>query len=93
MLKLNRYDARRLLAHQHFTEADLKTVFKRLGSVQFDPLNPVGRIMTWCCKLECLTTAWMTGNSSLTCRATIVGISRSVKYVVEFTVIEPERNA
>ncbi len=43
MLKLNRYDARRLLAHQHFTEADLKTVFKRLGSVQFDPLNPVGR--------------------------------------------------
>ena len=43
MLELSRQDARRLLAHHHFREADIKTVLKRLGSVQFDPLNPVGR--------------------------------------------------
>lgn len=43
MLSLSKSDARRLLAHHHFQEADLKQVLERLGSVQFDPLNPVGR--------------------------------------------------
>ena len=45
---LSKADARRLLAHYHFTQhraqqADAKTVLRHLGSVQFDPLNPVGR--------------------------------------------------
>ena len=35
--------ARRLLAHYHFTPTDLPGVFTRLGTVQYDPLNPVGR--------------------------------------------------
>jgi uncharacterized protein YcaQ len=35
--------ARRLLALYHFTPTDLAGVFKRLGTVQYDPLNPVGR--------------------------------------------------
>ena len=47
-LTLSKPDARRLLAHHHFTrhrdeQADAKTVLQHLGSVQFDPLNPVGR--------------------------------------------------
>ena len=42
-VKLSKSDARRLLAHHQFREADIKTVLKRLGSVQFDPLKPVGR--------------------------------------------------
>lgn len=42
-VKLSKLDARRLLAHHHFREADVKTVFEHLGSVQFDPLKPVGR--------------------------------------------------
>lgn len=43
MLTLSKSDARRLLAYHHFEKADVRTVFERLGSVQFDPLNPVGR--------------------------------------------------
>ncbi len=43
MLELSRSDARRLLAAHHFTPGSLRDVLKRLGSVQFDPLNPVGR--------------------------------------------------
>lgn len=43
MLELTRPDARRLLAAHHFTPGSLRDVFTRLGSVQFDPLNPVGR--------------------------------------------------
>lgn len=43
MLELSRRDARRLLAHHHFTQDDARTVLTRLGSVQFDPLNPLGR--------------------------------------------------
>lgn len=43
MLELSRPDARRLLAAHHFTPGSLKDVFTRLGSVQYDPLNPVGR--------------------------------------------------
>jgi uncharacterized protein len=35
--------ARRLLALYHFTPTDLPGVFARLGTVQYDPLNPVGR--------------------------------------------------
>ena len=47
-VNLSKPDARRLLAHHHFTqyqteEGDSRTVFERLGGVQFDPLNPVGR--------------------------------------------------
>ena len=43
MLNLSKGDARRLLAHHHFAPGNLKDVFTRLGSVQYDPLNPVGR--------------------------------------------------
>ncbi len=43
MLNLSKGDARRLLARHHFTPGTLKDVFTRLGSVQYDPLNPVGR--------------------------------------------------
>ena len=42
-VKLTRGDARRLLANYHFTPTTLRGAFSRLGSVQFDPLNPVGR--------------------------------------------------
>ena len=35
--------ARRILAHYHFALTDLPGVFTRLGTVQYDPLNPVGR--------------------------------------------------
>jgi len=35
--------ARRLLARYHFVPTDLRGVFARLGSVQYDPLNPIGR--------------------------------------------------
>ena len=43
MLNLSKSDARRLLAHHHFIPGTLRDVFTRLGSVQYDPLNPVGR--------------------------------------------------
>jgi uncharacterized protein YcaQ len=43
MLELNRKDARRLLAVHHLTPTDIAGVFARLGSVQYDPLKPVGR--------------------------------------------------
>jgi uncharacterized protein YcaQ len=33
----------RLLALYHFTPTDLPGIFERLGTVQYDPLNPVGR--------------------------------------------------
>lgn len=42
MLKLSRADARRLLVHHHFRRGTAREVLERLGSVQFDPLNPVG---------------------------------------------------
>lgn len=35
--------ARRFLANYHFRPCDLPGVFERLGTVQYDPLNPVGR--------------------------------------------------
>lgn len=43
MLKLSKQDARRLLVLHHFQPTSLKGVFERLGSIQYDPLNPVGR--------------------------------------------------
>ncbi|HEV2580088.1 MAG TPA: crosslink repair DNA glycosylase YcaQ family protein [Ktedonobacteraceae bacterium] len=42
-LHISREQARHLLAHYHFTPTDLPGVFERLGTVQYDPLNPVGR--------------------------------------------------
>lgn len=35
--------ARRFLTRYHFQATDLPGVFTRLGTVQYDPLNPVGR--------------------------------------------------
>lgn len=43
MLKLSKQDARRLLVLHHFTPTSLQGAFERLGSIQYDPLNPVGR--------------------------------------------------
>lgn len=42
-LHLSREEARRFLAHYHFQSTDLTGVINRLGTVQYDPLNPVGR--------------------------------------------------
>src|SRR5437588_12037647 len=42
-LHISREQARRLLALYHFTPTDLSGVLERLGTVQYDPLNPVGR--------------------------------------------------
>ncbi len=42
-LQLSRAEARRFLALYHFTTTDITGVFERLGTVQYDPLNPVGR--------------------------------------------------
>jgi uncharacterized protein YcaQ len=41
--QLSRGQARRLLARYHLTPTDVAGVFARLGTVQYDPLNPVGR--------------------------------------------------
>ncbi len=41
-VKLSKADARRVLANHHFLQATAHDVFERLGSVQFDPLKPVG---------------------------------------------------
>src|SRR5215471_14966044 len=42
-LTLSRAVARRFLALYHFNPTDVPGVFARLGTVQYDPLNPVGR--------------------------------------------------
>ncbi len=42
-LTLSRAEARRFLANYHFSPTDVPGVFDRLGTVQYDPLNPVGR--------------------------------------------------
>ena len=42
-VSLSREEARRLLTLYHFRQSDLAGVFAHLGSVQYDPLNPVGR--------------------------------------------------
>src|SRR6266581_924072 len=43
IVQISREEARRFLAHYHFKPTDLKGVIDRLGTVQYDPLNPVGR--------------------------------------------------
>ncbi len=43
MIKISKQDAKRLLVSHHFTPTSLQGAFERLGSVQYDPLNPVGR--------------------------------------------------
>jgi uncharacterized protein len=43
MLTLSKNDARRLLVSYHFQPASLRGAFERLGSVQYDPLKPLGR--------------------------------------------------
>ena len=43
MIKISKQEARRLLVLHHFQPASLKGAFERLGSVQYDPLNPVGQ--------------------------------------------------
>jgi uncharacterized protein YcaQ len=42
-IHLSGEQARRFLVTYHFTPMDLPAVFARLGTVQYDPLNPVGR--------------------------------------------------
>ncbi|HLW03696.1 MAG TPA: crosslink repair DNA glycosylase YcaQ family protein [Ktedonobacterales bacterium] len=42
-LSLSRAEARRFLAAYHFAPTTVSGVFERLGTVQYDPLNPVGR--------------------------------------------------
>ncbi|MGI8588025.1 MAG: DNA glycosylase AlkZ-like family protein [Chloroflexia bacterium] len=42
-MHLTQEEARRFLAAYHFAPSDLPGVFARLGTVQYDPLNPVGR--------------------------------------------------
>jgi uncharacterized protein len=43
ILQISREEARRFLALYHFKPTDLPGVIDRLGTVQYDPLNPVGR--------------------------------------------------
>jgi len=43
VLQLSRKQAAHLLALYHFSPTDVPGVFERLGTVQYDPLNPVGR--------------------------------------------------
>src|SRR5438093_5810990 len=42
-LHISREQARRFLALYHFTPTDIAGTIERLASVQYDPLNPVGR--------------------------------------------------
>lgn len=42
-IHISREQARRFLTTYHFTLTNLPGVFERLGTVQYDPLNPVGR--------------------------------------------------
>src|SRR5438067_1607600 len=42
-LDISREQARRFLALYHFTPTDVAGTMKRLATVQYDPLNPVGR--------------------------------------------------
>jgi uncharacterized protein len=43
VIQLSHEEARRLLALYHFTQTDIAGVLERLGTVQYDPLNPLGR--------------------------------------------------
>src|SRR5258708_18191763 len=40
---ISRDEARRFLALYHFTPTDIAGTIERLATVQYDPLNPVGR--------------------------------------------------
>ncbi|GAC1431213.1 MAG: winged helix-turn-helix domain-containing protein [Ktedonobacteraceae bacterium] len=42
-LHLSQEEARRFLANYHFVYTDIAGVFEQLSTVQYDPLNPVGR--------------------------------------------------
>ena len=42
-MHISEEQARRFLITYHFTPTDLSGVFERLGTVQYDPLNPLGR--------------------------------------------------
>src|SRR5229473_2006786 len=42
-LHISLEQARRFLVAYHFAPTDISGVFARLGTVQYDPLNPVGR--------------------------------------------------
>src|SRR5260370_3598161 len=42
-LHISREQARRFLALYHFTPTDIAGTIERLSTVQYDPLNPVGR--------------------------------------------------
>ncbi len=42
-IDISQEQARRFLASYHLAPTDLPGVFARLGTVQYDPLNPVGR--------------------------------------------------
>src|SRR6266566_5200521 len=42
-LDISREQARRFLALYHFTPTDVAGTMERLATVQYDPLNPVGR--------------------------------------------------
>ena len=42
-IHLSREEARRFLANYHFAPTNIAGVFERLSTVQYDPLNPVGR--------------------------------------------------
>jgi uncharacterized protein len=42
-IQLSREEARQFLVRYHFTQTNLSGVFTRLGTIQYDPLNPVGR--------------------------------------------------
>lgn len=43
VVHISREEARRFLAQYHFKPTDLPGTIDRLGTVQYDPLNPVGR--------------------------------------------------
>ncbi len=43
VMQLAHEEARRFLAHYHFTPTTIAGVLERLGTVQYDPLNPLGR--------------------------------------------------
>jgi uncharacterized protein YcaQ len=43
VVHISQEEARRFLALYHFKPTDLAGVMERLGTVQFDLLNPVGR--------------------------------------------------
>ncbi|MFN3729532.1 MAG: DNA glycosylase AlkZ-like family protein [Fimbriimonadaceae bacterium] len=42
MIRLSKSDARRALVRHHFRQSTLTELFRRLKSVQFDPLSPMG---------------------------------------------------